>query len=88
MSFSEWSTWISRTYAQPYNNCLIAPACMCTFCIVRYLMSNIGISLKGRQIVCGIHVHIIYLQAVLRQEKKTSTSLCAFITEHDHKHAK
>ena len=40
-------TIISRTYAQPYNNCLIAPACMCTLCIVRYLMQNIEISLKG-----------------------------------------
>ena len=37
----------SRTYAQSYNNCLIAPACMCTLCIVSYLMKNIGISLKG-----------------------------------------
>ena len=22
--------FISRTYTQPYNNCLVAPACMCT----------------------------------------------------------
>ena len=35
-SFSEWI--IPRTYAQPYNNFLIAPACMYTLYIVRYLM--------------------------------------------------
>ena len=29
------------------NNCLIAPACMCTLNIVRYLMYNIRISLNG-----------------------------------------
>ena len=34
--FSSWI--ISRTYVLPYDNCLIAPACMCTLCIVRYLM--------------------------------------------------
>ena len=32
---------------QPYNNCLIAQACMPTLCIVRYFMSYIEISPKG-----------------------------------------
>ena len=44
-SFSEWI--ISRIYAQPYNNFPIASACMCTLYIVRELLLNIGISLKG-----------------------------------------
>ena len=30
-----------------YNNLLIALACICTLCMVRYLMLNIGISAKG-----------------------------------------
>ena len=28
---------------KPYNNLLIAPACMCTLCIARYLLLKIGI---------------------------------------------
>ena len=28
---------------KPYNNLLIAPACFCTLCIVRYLLLKIGI---------------------------------------------
>ena len=37
---------ISRAYAQPYNNFHIVPACMCILYIVRYLMLNIGLTLK------------------------------------------
>ena len=44
MRYREWI--ISRTYPQPYNDCLIAPACMCTLYFVRYLMYTIEISLK------------------------------------------
>ena len=29
-----------------YNNFLIVPACICMMCIVRYLMKNIGITIK------------------------------------------
>ena len=42
--FSEWI--IAHTDTKPYITCIfIAPACICTF-VARYLMLNIGISMK------------------------------------------
>ena len=41
LSFREWI--ITRIDVKPYNNMLIASACICTLCIAIHLMLNIGI---------------------------------------------
>ena len=38
---------IARTDVKPYNSLLIAPSCICTLAIERYLTLNIGLSMKG-----------------------------------------
>ena len=49
---------IAYTDAKPYNDLLIAPAYICTLCIVRYLTLNIGISMKGAimYFYCSNHI--------------------------------
>ena len=57
---------------KPYNNFLIAPACIFTLCIARYLMQNIGISIKGainRGSYMSAHVLLNLLNELGKRDK-------------------
>ena len=45
-AFREWI--IARTDAKTFNNLLIAPACICTLCIARYMCFNIKLEYQQK----------------------------------------
>ena len=75
MSFSEWI--IARTDAKTCNNFLIAQACICTLCITRELMLNIGITMKGA-IYSFLSTQSFLLQTVSMEISYICTAMFTF----------